>query len=54
MRAWEAIYLHDPDINGIELAWDRAREEWPQIQTEIGRTLFCEFLKQQHMGVAFA
>jgi catechol 2,3-dioxygenase len=26
----EAIYLHDPDFNGIELAWDRAREEWPQ------------------------
>jgi catechol 2,3-dioxygenase len=27
----EAIYLHDPDFNGIELAWDRAREEWPQV-----------------------
>jgi catechol 2,3-dioxygenase len=26
----EAIYLHDPDYNGIELAWDRAREEWPR------------------------
>ncbi len=26
----EAIYLHDPDHNGIELAWDRPREEWPQ------------------------
>ncbi len=25
----EAIYLHDPDFNGIELAWDRARDEWP-------------------------
>lgn len=25
----EAIYLHDPDFNGIELAWDRARELWP-------------------------
>lgn len=24
----EAIYLHDPDHNGLELAWDRAREEW--------------------------
>jgi catechol 2,3-dioxygenase len=24
-----AIYLHDPDYNGIELAWDRPREEWP-------------------------
>ena len=26
----EAIYLHDPDFNGIELAWDRSRELWPQ------------------------
>jgi catechol 2,3-dioxygenase len=24
----EAIYLHDPDENGIELAWDRPREQW--------------------------
>jgi catechol 2,3-dioxygenase len=26
----EAIYLHDPDFNGIELAWDRAPGEWPR------------------------
>ncbi len=26
----EAIYLHDPDWNGIELAWDRAPESWPR------------------------
>ncbi len=26
----EAIYLHDPDFNGIELAWDRSRDEWPR------------------------
>src|SRR5262245_16506018 len=25
----EALYLPDPDGNGIELAWDRARELWP-------------------------
>jgi catechol 2,3-dioxygenase len=24
----EAIYLNDPDENGMELAWDRPREEW--------------------------
>lgn len=24
----EALYLHDPDGNGIELAWDRAPEHW--------------------------
>jgi catechol 2,3-dioxygenase len=26
----EAIYLHDPDHNGIELAWDRDPSSWPQ------------------------
>jgi catechol 2,3-dioxygenase len=26
----EAIYLHDPDQNGIELYRDRPREQWPQ------------------------
>jgi catechol 2,3-dioxygenase len=25
----EAVYLHDPDHNGIELYRDRPREEWP-------------------------
>ena len=26
----EAIYLHDPDGNGVELYRDRAREDWPR------------------------
>lgn len=26
----EAIYLDDPDGNGIELYWDRPREMWPR------------------------
>jgi catechol 2,3-dioxygenase len=26
----EALYLHDPDQNGVELYWDRPREEWPR------------------------
>lgn len=26
----EAIYLHDPDGNGLELYWDRPREQWPR------------------------
>ncbi len=26
----EALYLHDPDFNGIELAWDRDQADWPQ------------------------
>lgn len=24
----EAIYLNDPDGNGVELYWDRSKEEW--------------------------
>lgn len=24
-----ALYLRDPDGNGVELYWDRPREEWP-------------------------
>ena len=28
-RTHEAIYLADPDANGIELAADRPREQWP-------------------------
>ncbi|MCD6015859.1 MAG: Glyoxalase/bleomycin resistance protein/dioxygenase [Solirubrobacterales bacterium] len=26
----EAIYLRDPDQNGVELYWDRPAEEWPR------------------------
>lgn len=25
----EALYLRDPDGNGVELYWDRPREQWP-------------------------
>jgi catechol 2,3-dioxygenase len=26
----EAIYLDDPDQNGVELYWDKPREKWPR------------------------
>jgi len=26
----QAIYLNDPDNNGVELYWDRPIEQWPQ------------------------
>ncbi|MGC4104445.1 VOC family protein [Ferruginibacter sp.] len=29
----EAIYLNDPDGNGVELYWDRPKEQWP-VNTE--------------------
>jgi catechol 2,3-dioxygenase len=25
----EALYLNDPDQNGVELYWDRPQQEWP-------------------------
>ena len=26
----EALYLRDPDENGLELAWDRSEDQWPR------------------------
>lgn len=26
----EALYLRDPDDNGVELYWDKPREQWPR------------------------
>src|SRR6202171_2194894 len=26
----EALYLRDPDENGLELAWDRPEDQWPR------------------------
>ncbi|HEY1937435.1 MAG TPA: VOC family protein [Candidatus Angelobacter sp.] len=28
----EALYLRDPDNNGVELYWDRPREQWPRTK----------------------
>jgi catechol 2,3-dioxygenase len=33
----EAIYLPDPDGNGIELATDRPRDRWPDLREELSR-----------------
>lgn len=29
----EALYLNDPDQNGVELYWDKPKEEWPYSPT---------------------
>jgi catechol 2,3-dioxygenase len=29
----EALYLRDPDENGVELYWDRPREAWPRTRS---------------------
>ena len=39
----EALYLHDPDQNGIELYWDRPREAWPR-SADGGITMYTRAL----------
>ncbi len=42
----EAIYLDDPDGNGVELYWDRPRELWPK-SGDGGIDMFTERLDIQ-------
>jgi catechol 2,3-dioxygenase len=39
----EAIYLDDPDGNGVELYWDRPKEEWP-VDANGNLQMFTEHL----------
>jgi catechol 2,3-dioxygenase len=39
----EALYLDDPDGNGVELYWDRPRERWP-LDAENNLQMKTEFL----------
>jgi catechol 2,3-dioxygenase len=34
----EAIYLRDPDGNGVELCWDRPPNEWPRVGEQLRMT----------------
>ena len=36
----EAIYLRDPDDNGVELYRDRPKEEWPRAEDGDGVAMF--------------
>jgi catechol 2,3-dioxygenase len=47
----EALYLRDPDGNGVELYWDRPREEWPRDEAG-GLAMFTRALKWPGGGVA--
>ncbi|HEX3172740.1 MAG TPA: reverse transcriptase-like protein [Solirubrobacterales bacterium] len=38
----EALYLSDPDGNGIELYWDRPREHWPRQADGSGVAMVTE------------
>jgi catechol 2,3-dioxygenase len=39
-RVSEALYLRDPDSNGLELYRDRPREQWPQSGDRSGFAMF--------------
>ncbi|MGZ4000471.1 MAG: VOC family protein, partial [Mucilaginibacter sp.] len=39
----EAIYLDDADGNGVEIYWDRPKEEWPRDDNG-GLTMFTKHL----------
>ena len=39
----EALYLRDPDDNGVELYWDRPKEQWPR-DAEGGLAMFTRRL----------
>jgi catechol 2,3-dioxygenase len=51
----EALYLRDPDENGIELYWDRPRHEWPRLPdgrpTMFTRRLDLDSLLAEAKGV---
>ncbi|MEO6983430.1 MAG: hypothetical protein ABI072_09985 [Edaphobacter sp.] len=42
----EALYLRDPDDNGVELYWDRPREDWPK-DAQGGLAMFTQTLDLQ-------
>ena len=45
----EALYLSDPDGNGIELYWDRPKEDWPEPQPGAKVEMFVRPLDLQNL-----
>ena len=45
----EALYLEDPDGNGVELYWDRPQEEWPRGEGGEGVEMFTAPLDLQDL-----
>ena len=48
----EALYLRDPDENGVELYWDRPQEEWPR-DAEGGLAMFTRALDVEGLLAVF-
>jgi catechol 2,3-dioxygenase len=44
----EAIYLDDPDGNGVELYWDKPKEQWP-VDAEGNLEMITEHLDLQSL-----
>jgi catechol 2,3-dioxygenase len=44
----EALYLRDPDDNGLELYWDRPRDRWPR-DAGGALTMFTEWLDLENL-----
>ena len=44
----EALYLDDPDGNGVELYWDRPREFWP-LKTDGSLDMFTSPLDLENL-----
>ena len=47
----EALYLNDPDSNGVELYWDRPQEEWPKKE-DGSLTMFTQPLDLENLLLA--
>ncbi len=47
----EALYLRDPDQNGVELYWDRPEAEWPR-DAQGGLTMFTRRLDLESLLAA--
>lgn len=39
----EALYLNDPDENGVELYWDKPRDQWP-LKSDGGIEMYTQSL----------
>lgn len=44
----EALYLNDPDENGVELYWDRPKDQWPK-NDDGSLHMFTRFLDLENL-----
>jgi len=45
----EALYLRDPDDNGVELYWDRPEAEWPRTSDGTGVAMYSRSLNLEDL-----